>query len=314
MQSLGMLLKSYADDAPLVERLMESIARFNVEHLPVFVVVPPADVDRFTAFANDDVTVLDETPFSAHLVSEPVAGIRPGYINQQIVKLAFWELGLLDDYFVLDSDLVFVRPFGRDDLMFDEDTPFTVLVEDNELRVEPRYYEQYWQGREVLLRHAQALVGLDDPRLLTCHNHQVFSSTVLRSLRDDFMVPRGWTYRDLMAEAPYEFAWYNFWLQKSHAIPIHVREPLVKMFHHEGQHLEYAMRGVTEADIARGYLGVVVNSNFAKSWGDPQHDESAADTIARYVDWSTLLAAVRIKTAAAGRRRFGTRRTPTPPA
>ncbi len=46
--------------------------------------------------------------------------------------------------------------------MFDETTPYTVLVEDNELKVEPRYYEEHWKGREVNLRRIQELVGLDD--------------------------------------------------------------------------------------------------------------------------------------------------------
>ncbi len=67
--------------------------------------------------------------------------------------------------------------------MFDETTPYTVLVEDNELKVEPRYYAEHWQGREAHLRRIQELVGLDDRRLLTCHGHQVFSSTVLASLK-----------------------------------------------------------------------------------------------------------------------------------
>ncbi len=49
-------------------------------------------------------------------------------------------------------------------------------------------------------------------------------------------------------------------------IPIEVREPLVKTFHHEGQHLEYALRGIGPDDIARGFVGVVVNSNYARSW------------------------------------------------
>jgi hypothetical protein len=302
-----MLLKSYAEDLHLARRLVASIHQYNADSLPLFIVVPTADLTLFAEFDGPGVTLIDEARFSEHLVDAPVSGIRPGYINQQIVKLAFWELGLLDDYFVLDSDLVFVRSFGRADFMFDEDTPYTVLVEDNELRVEPRYYAQYWQGRERTLRHAMDVVGLDDPRLLTCHNHQVFSSIVLRSLRDDFLAPRGWDYRDLMREAPYEFAWYNFWLQRSQVIPIRVREPLVKMFHHEGQHLEYAMRGVTEADIARGYVGVVVNSNFGKSWGDPSSQDSAATTIARYVDWPTLLRATRVKASAAVRRRFARR-------
>ena len=313
MESLGLLLKSYAGDRAIAERLVTSIRKYNQDDLPLWIVVPDSDVTRFQPLEGEGITVLSEEAFRPHLVDEPVAGIRPGYINQQIVKLAFWELGLVDNYFVLDSDLEFVRPFHRGDLMHDDTTPFTVLVEDTEMRVEPRYYDQYWRGREETLRAAMEVVGLQDTRLLTCHNHQVFSSAVLRSLKEDFLEPRGWSYRDLMEVAPYEFAWYNFWLQKSRVIPIHMREPLVKMFHHEGQHLEYAMRGITTDDIARGYIGVVVNSNFARSWGDVQAQESSAETLARYVDWKTLTEAVRLKAAAAARRRSPFRGRPSPP-
>ncbi len=99
-------------------------------------------------------------------------------------------------------------------------TPYTVLVEDNELKVEPRYYEQHWQGREAHLRRIQELVGLDDRRLLTCHGHQVvLGDESSRRSRTDFMEPRGWTYVDMLAEAPYEFTWYNMWLQKSPGHP-----------------------------------------------------------------------------------------------
>jgi hypothetical protein len=163
-----------------------------------------------------------------------------------------------------------------------------VLVEDNELKVEPRYYEQHWQGREPQLRRIQQLVGLQDRRVLTCHGHQIFSAKVLKSLKDDFMEPRGWTYEDLLEQAPYEFTWYNMWLQKARPIPIEIREPLVKVFHHEEHELEYALRGITNADIARGYVALVVNSNYARTWGSRTGATSRELALARYVPLTTL--------------------------
>jgi len=118
------------------------------------------------------------------------------------------------------------------------------------------------------------------------------SSTVLRSLKEDFLEPRGWSYADMLAEAPYEFTWYNMWLQKSRVIPIAIREPLVKTFHHEGQHLEYALRGIGPDDIARGFLGVVVNSNYSRSWSPSDVAETPEQTLARYVSASVLAKAL----------------------
>ena len=300
-----MLLKSYAGDVDLAKRLLASYDKYNHEGLPLYVVVPEADVRRFEELAGANVTVLSEAALGQYLVEQPVAGVRPGYINQEIVKLGFWELDLTDNYFCVDSDAVFVRPFRRDDFMRDETTPYTVLVEDNELKVEPRYYEQHWKGRERHLRRIQELVGLDDRRLLTCHGHQVMSSTVLRSLKQDFLEPRGWSYAEMLAEAPYEFSWYNFWLQKSQAIPIAVREPLVKTFHHEGQHLEYALRRIGPDDIARGFVGVVVNSNYARGWSPSSAAEAPEETLARYIEPGVLAKALAMQAKRAVSRRVG---------
>ena len=290
MTSFGILVKSYRGDLDSAELLFRSIAQFNVEQIPVWAVVPDEDVDAFTGIASHVGEVLPESMFEQHLVSEPVAGIRPGYINQEIIKVAFWELGLAGNYLPVDSDAVFLREFGVDDFMFSEDVPFTVLLEDRELQVDPDYYAVHWQDRERTLRDIQAAVGLDDARLLTCHGHQVLSRTVLKSLQEDFLVPRNWDYAEMLAHGPYEFSWYNFWLQKSKVIPIELREPYFKVVHSPEQHAELAIRGISMSDIARGYLGVIVNSNFAKSFDDLTHESSRSQTLATYLTWSELAA------------------------
>ena len=132
-------------------------------------------------------------------------------------------------------------------------------------------------------------MGLDDPRLLTCHGHQVFSSKVLRSLREDFMESRSWFYADMLEESPYEFSWYNMWLQKSQVIDIRVCEPLVKTFHNEHQFLVSRLAGQTTVDLARSYVGVVVNSNFANSWSGLNAQIDTPDTLAALVPTSTLV-------------------------
>lgn len=294
VHTLGILLKSYAKDFHYAERMVESFHQHNRDSLPLFLVVPDDDQDLFQPIVRQNTSLIPESDFAEHLVTEPVWGLRPGYINQEIIKLAFWEKGLTENYFCADSELVFIRDFGINDFMFDAVTPYTVLVEDNELKVEPRYYREHWQGREKHLRRIQELVGLDDRRLLTCHGHQVMSREVLGSLKSDFMEPRGWDYRDLLAESPYEFSWYNFWLQHSRVIPLKSREPLVKTFHHEGQALESALRGIERSDLARGYIGYVVNSNYADAFAGA-HGLSTPEVLARYVSPRLLLQALRLQ-------------------
>jgi len=304
MHSFAMLLKSYSGDVEYAARLVRSFERFNADGVTLFVVVPPEDAVLFAPLASEHVEVLSQELLAQHLVDQEVHELSAGYINQEIVKLAFWELGLAANYFCVDSDAEFIRPFVRSDFMVDEDTPYTVLVEDNELKVEPRYYDQYWVRREAEIRRIQELVGLDSATVLTCHGHQVLSAAVLRSFRDDFLASRAWTYADALAQSPYEFSWYNMWLLRSGVIAIHPREPLVKVFHHEGQHLEYVMRGITVEDIARGYLALVVNSNYSRDIGMIPAGGTKPEVLSHYLSYGEVGRVLSAKARATFRRRL----------
>lgn len=282
------MLKSYRGDFEYAQRLITSFHEHNPEQLPLICVVPPDDLDLFGPFASSTVMVVGEEIFHPYFTNEDVHGIRPGYINQEIVKLAFWELGIAESYFCIDSDAVILRDLRSTDFLAPDGSPYTILVEDNELKVEPRYFQEYWQSRENALRVIAESVGLHDPVLRTCHGHQIMSTTVLASFIEEFLVPRGWTYVDALRVSPYEFSWYTFWLQAHAPIPIHPREPLVKVFHHEGQHLEYILRGVTTEDMARGYVAAVINSNYARDLGLMSLDAAKPEGLAPYLSYAEL--------------------------
>ena len=304
MSSFAILLKSYSGDLEYARRLIASFTAHNPDGLMMFCVVPEADVKQFEELASEHVRVMSEQPLAHHFVDAPLFGLRTGYINQEIVKLSFHELGLADAYFCVDSDAVFIRDLHESDFIAPDGIPYTVLVEDKDLMVEPRYWREYWQPREQHLRRIAELVGLDDPVIRTCHGHQVFSRRVLASFRDEFLAPRGWDYRDALAKAPYEFSWYNLYLQAHPVIPIHQREPLVKVFHHEGQHLEVILRGVTEADLARAYLAVVVNANFQRELQTRAAGGSKPEQLAPYLSYGEVAQLITAKAKDTWRRRI----------
>ena len=93
------------------------------------------------------------------------------------------------------------------------------------------------------------------------------------------------------------------WLQKSGTVGIHPREPWVKVFHSQSQHIEYLLRRIEVGDIARGYLGIVVNSNYSRSLGLVDAQISPTEAFAKYLSfrqvfsvlWGKLFAAVPLK-------------------
>lgn len=314
MHRLAFLLKSYAPDAAYAARMVSSFHTFNSDHLPLFIVVPDADRDVFFSLAgvgnHPDVTLIPESELSRHLVDKPVHGLRAGYINQEIVKLAFWELDYAENYFCVDSEAEFLRPFGVDDFMATVTEPYSVLVQDLELKADPIYFAQYWESRERALTRIAELVGLSDSVIRTCHGHTVFSRRVLESFVQDFLSPRGWDYRDALAEAPYEFSWYNLWLQKSQVVGIHPREPWIKVFHTEQEYLNAVLRGITSEDLARAYLGVVVNANFSRELGQVNIDLSKPAVVARALSYGELGSVVSTKVTNTARRILRQSETP----
>jgi hypothetical protein len=271
----------------------------------MYIVVPEASVPAFRGLPGADaegITVLPESLLAQHLVAEPVHGLRPGYINQEIVKLAFWELGLAENYFCVDSEAEFIRPFSVKDFMVSETEPYSVLVQDLDLHADPTYFHQYWTSREGEIQRIADLIGWTDPVIRTCHGHTVFSRIVLESFRDDFLAARGWAYRDALAESPYEFSWYSLWLQKSKVIPIHAREPWIRVFHTEEEYLTAVGRGLSRENLARAYLGVLVNANFSRDVGLLDADLGKSAIVARSLSYQELLDVVQRKVTASARR------------
>ena len=69
-------------------------------------------MQKFQKFKESNIEIFSDESITDYLVEDDsVMGIRPGYINQEIVKLAFWEKGLCENYFCMDSDGVFIRNF-----------------------------------------------------------------------------------------------------------------------------------------------------------------------------------------------------------
>lgn len=276
MDNFAFLLVTYKNDFIYAKRLVETYCKYNIDNLPLYIVLPSADEEEFDTLLNicdKKISILAQEVICPYLVTESIGDIQPGYINQEILKLSFWETNLCNNYFCLDSDGMFIREFYVSDFMYDAEIPYTVLFEDNDLKADPLYYKIFWKQREESLRKIQQTLGMSDKRLLTCHGFQVFSSKVLEHLKNNFMKKQNYSYKDLLAIAPYEFSWYNFYLQKEKVIPIYFCDPIFKCFHMGHQHLLTWIQGVTLDDLARSYVGIVIQSNFSRKNRLPSYDD-----------------------------------------
>jgi hypothetical protein len=289
------MLKSYLPDIDYTKRFLESFKKFATEPIPLYVVVPDSDVQVFEKIVGATGEVLPESLWRDHLVDYRIHGNAPGYINQEIIKLAFAEKGLLANYLCADSEAVFIRPFSSADFMADPSTPFTFVTEDHELQVDPIYYEHYGETRDRSLIGLRKFLNLANEQFETCHGFGVFSSQVLESLRE-FMYTEKLNYADLLQISPYEFSWYNFWLEKTEVIPRVTREPVFETIHMQHQHLGYVLKRVGIQDLARGYVGVVVNSGHSREQGVLDFETDFVDTLSQNLGYGQIVSAILEKT------------------
>ncbi len=275
MKDLVILLKSYIGDIDRAKRLIDSYKKYNADRIPMYILCPQSDKESFEAFADEDINIIAEESIQEEIFSRDTRWTA-GYLNQEIYKLSFWKLGICENYLCVDSDALFIRPFYKRDFMYDEHTPYTCLMEDKELQADLYYSREYWSGRMESIEKIEDRLDFHPNKLMTCHGMQVFSSAVLKDMEERYLEPNGYRYKDLIEIAPYEFSWYNLWLQKTGAIPLHICEPFFKTIHLKQHHINEVLRGMTIEDWARGYLGIIVNSNFGA--GDGNYEDISVYT------------------------------------
>lgn len=273
MEKIAFLLKTYKDDHIYYKRLVETFFKYNVDHIKLYVVVPQKDIHLFR-MEDPLIEVIGEENLPVNYFQKKCNGFSPGYLNQQIVKLAFWELGLCENYFCIDADCYFIKNFYVSDFIYQDNIPYSIFWDDRELMEKPYYYEGYGKARERYNRIICNELQADKRLMKSCHGCAIFSRHVLESFKNEFLSKKGWDYRDIIAKAPLEFTWYNYWLLKSHTIEIYEKVPLVKYYHTTKQLLTDICHNVSIWNLRKYYIGVIVQSNFGKSSGIYDYEEA----------------------------------------
>jgi Family of unknown function (DUF6492) len=263
MKDIAFFIKSHRPDLALVHRLLDSISKHNCDQIKVFISVPGDDMLAFQDLSRrfTDVAVLADDHFGIPRVDRKIWGLAPGYISQQLVKLSVQRLCEARNYVILDSDTYFIRDFETKDFITPDGTGLTVFAEDGDLAADPAYIP-FAERRAMKIRLIADRLGVPALSRTTCHNNTVFQDSVLHNFHD-WCHSEGLSLLDLMAIAPVEYTWYNFFLVK-HCPERLVRiEPFIRMIHTRSEYRRLVAAGFSHNSFRRSYLGVCLNSGWA---------------------------------------------------
>ena len=291
METLSLFLKTYDKDFPRARKLLESIVKHNTERIPTWIACPSKDLDQFKTLELESwIKCINEEDFPIKLATKSMNGIRAGYLNQEVLKLGFAELNLSEHYFCIDSDGLFLNDFGKRDFLTKEGIPKLVLVEDKDLQIDDLYYNRHWVAREAHLKRIANLMltESDDSILKTCHGFQLFTNKYLKQFKLEILERNQWEYLDCILYSPYEFSWYNYFVQ-SRKLPFVQVEPYFKLIHSYEEFISMKISGSNSISISRAYMGVVVNSNFSQSEEIFNIDTRLEKVLAEYLPTISIL-------------------------
>lgn len=270
VSNFGLMLKTHRRDSVMAKNLLQSITKFNRDHIPVYLLAPESDFEFFKSFiASGEVLFVPEESIQESIFSVAELGNQAGYMNQQIYKLGFASLGLAKSYLCLDSDAAFVRDFFIHDFIDQpSQIPFTFMLSDAELMAEDAYYHSVFVPRSEDIQKIYEAVGLPPgAQFMTIHGFQILQSELLDEM-ESTLFPRlaiG-NFKEMLEIVGYEFNWYTQWARVSE-IPFLSREPVFKTFHSGREFVRSLYFRMGSEQYGRGYVGVCINSNFQHGRG-----------------------------------------------
>lgn len=274
MKPLVLYCKSYSTDLKRIIRLARSVQQFNTENIPFFVSVAKAEFELF----RDHLCGLD-----VHLITdEEIIQVCPrtdpmrfrqlsGSKAQQVVKSEFWRLRHSEAYLCLDSDAVFIRPFGRADFLAPDGTPYTVIDEAQELFNEALRHKRrrIVESFGVEADQVQHLFGRIGRRYSFGPFPLVWHQAVWESLDSRYLKPRGMSFADAIEQAPIESRWYGEALLAYRAIALLPCQSLFKVYHYAWQFDLDRRLGVGNEDLSTIYCGIIFQSAWEREMDWP---------------------------------------------
>lgn len=288
MTALTLYCKSYSTDLLRVVRLARSIHLYNIERLPFYVSVPKEDLQLFHShLAGLNVELITDEDIiraSPNIGVAQLAGMS-GSKAQQVVKSEFWRVNQTQTYVCLDSDAMFIRPFGRADFLAANGTPYTVLDEAHDLlegalrQKRPRIVEAFNQEANLV----QQLFGRSGRQYSFGPFPLVWHRDVWQSLDEHYLKPRHMSFADAINHAPIESRWYGEALLAYKAVPLLPCQALFKVYHYAWQFDKDRRCGINTTSLARLYCGVIYQSSWDREMDWPREGGNIASKIGRRI-------------------------------
>lgn len=267
---IAFYIKTFERDISRVEKLVDSIEKYNNDGIPLYISCPEKDKEllrkKLTTY-NNWTYISDEEIF------QPKYGWG-GWEHQMLVKMEAHKIIPADNILILDSDSFFIKDFYIDDFIAYDNIPYTIIHENKQVAE----YETFLKngnynetGYAKAVRAYRDIFGFKSNRIYDYGpNPHLWNVGVMKSFYENYLLYNDLHIEDfcLMVKDQYnihfrETLTYGEYLMAAKSIPIIPSGPLFKVYHwKELYDFELKNNMVEQEKIKDNYLGVVLQSNW----------------------------------------------------
>jgi hypothetical protein len=271
----GIFIKSYKGDAGRYDYLISSIKEYNKDDIPIYTAVNDTDINYFkNRYSEYNITFFkDSEIYNSNILN--------GWYSQQIIKMNFYKMGLVDNFLQVDSDSFFIQDFYLSDFMVNDVIPYTVIHENKELKeffAKTDLYNskdssngRFWvnQGFGEASKKIRKLFNTE---YITAQYDYgpppcIWSTKVWKELYENYLNPNNLSYEQLISYSNSEQQWYGETLMALNSIPIYPKQALFKVFNYRKNYYDYVNSNNLN-DIKYNYIGICLQSNWASENSD----------------------------------------------
>lgn len=259
MHDIIVFCKSYRGDLERYAVLHRSMQKHNADSIPFYTVVPREDLSFFKDKFDNVNWLTDDDILN-------ISDVGQNWIGQQLIKLNFYKTKIAKNFLLVDSDFFFIKDFHKTDLIFDAETPFTVISSKELffhglLQKDDQEYIGMLNEVLSLMGRAKKYTNRPGPEMYFMPG-PIWSSKVLEHMEEHLLKPNGFRHYDILRYCPFENNWYGEWALHSRCISIYPIEPLFKEYVREKFVQEEKARGVDLEHISRFYHGISLSSKW----------------------------------------------------
>ena len=261
MEKIVLFCKSYRGDIERFKVQAESVRNYNKDNIPFYICIPKNDKNIFDPIVKEcNIKVFFDEDIS-NLVSEQ------SHFTQQLFKIEFMRSSnVAKYYFLMDSDMYFIRDFYVNDF-FNNEVPYMTMHECKDL-LEYSYLihgdnrlNTWFEGERKPIMELFGRKG-------KCYDYSgsanLYIADVFIRLYNDYCKPNKLNFLDLLNHCSSENTWYGEYALATNT-PFYPCGPMFKTFHYPWQYSHHKSLGITEEMISKNYLGITMQSN----WGPP---------------------------------------------